>query len=285
MTSYSPFSRRAFLGLAVAALAVLPRHAGKALSLSSEQEKAINGISDYLNSFKTMQGEFTQVSPKGNLSRGVFYIAKPGKMRFEYAPPNPFLIVSDGKWLTVKNVKKEKGDQFPLSQTPLRLVLANKIDILKDTKILDFQDQDGILSVTLEDKKNTLGSGQLTLVFDQTRNALQQWVVIDGKGRRTTVTLENVGGGHRAGPQALRGEDQPQDQGQPLSRPCQPRRQRGYGSPHEPLGRHLEHQFGPPPNRAGHQAPRALAAGRAVPAGNEVPAGPVSLRPHPRHGL
>jgi outer membrane lipoprotein-sorting protein len=192
MTSYPPFSRRAFLGLAISTLALSPAAQAMAAPLSSEQEKAINKISNYLNSFRTMQGEFTQVSPKGNLSRGVFYISKPGKMRFEYAPPNPFLIVSDGRWLTVKNVKKEKGDQFPLSQTPLRLVLAKKVDILNDTKILDFQNQDGVLSVTLEDKKNTLGSGQLNLVFDQTSNSLQQWVVIDGKGRRTTVTLENI---------------------------------------------------------------------------------------------
>jgi outer membrane lipoprotein-sorting protein len=204
MTSYPPFSRRAFLGLALSALAILPAAPAMALSLSSDQEQAINTISDYLNSFKTMQGEFTQLSPKGNLSRGVFYISKPGKMRFEYAPPNPFLIVSDGKWLTVKNVKKEKGDQFPLSQTPLRLVLSNKVDILNETKILDFQDQDGILSVTLEDKKNTLGSGQLTLVFDQTRNALQQWVVIDGKGRRTTVTLENIVAGVETDPKLFK---------------------------------------------------------------------------------
>ena len=200
MTSFSQFSRRAFLGLGLAALAFLPAAPASASALTPEQEAAINGISDYLNSFKTMQGEFTQVSPKGNLSRGVFYISKPGKMRFEYAPPNPFLIVSDGTWLTVKNVKKEKGDQFPLSQTPLRLVLSNKVDILKDTKIIDFQSQDGLLSVTLEDKKNTLGSGQLTLVYDQTRNALQQWVVIDGKGRRTTVTLENVVAGIETDP-------------------------------------------------------------------------------------
>jgi outer membrane lipoprotein-sorting protein len=200
MTSFSQFSRRAFLGLGLVALALQPAAPASASALTPEQETAINGISDYLNSFKTMQGEFTQVSPKGNLSRGVFYISKPGKMRFEYAPPNPFLIVSDGTWLTVKNVKKEKGDQFPLSQTPLRLVLSNKVDILKDTKIIDFQSQDGLLSVTLEDKKNTLGSGQLTLVYDQTRNALQQWVVIDGKGRRTTVTLENVVAGIETDP-------------------------------------------------------------------------------------
>jgi len=200
MTSLLQFSRRAFLGLALATLGVLPAAAAEPMQLTPQQQAGVNSISDFLNSFKTMQGEFTQVSPKGNMSQGVFYISKPGKMRFEYAPPNPFLIVADGTWLTVKNVKKEKGDQFPLSQTPLRLVLSNKVDILQDTKITDFQDQDGILSVTLEDKKSTLGSGQLTLVYDKTRNALQQWIVIDGKGRRTTVTLENVRAGIEADP-------------------------------------------------------------------------------------
>jgi outer membrane lipoprotein-sorting protein len=195
MNSLLQLTRRAFLGVAFAVVAALPAAAAEPLKLSPEQQTAVNAISDYLNSFKTLQGEFTQISPKGNMSQGVFYIAKPGKMRFEYAPPNPFLIVSDGTWLTIKNVKKEKGDQFPLSQTPLRLVLGNKVDIVKDTSVLDYQEQDGILTVTVEDKKNTLGSGQLTLVFDQTRKVLQQWIVTDGKGRKTTVSLENLQAG------------------------------------------------------------------------------------------
>ena len=195
MNSLLQLSRRAFLGVAFAVVAALPAAAAEPLKLSPEQQTAVNAISDYLNSFKTLQGEFTQISPKGNMSQGVFYIAKPGKMRFEYAPPNPFLIVSDGTWLTIKNVKKEKGDQFPLSQTPLRLALGDKVDIVKDTSVLDYQEQDGILTVTVEDKKNTLGSGQLTLVFDQTRKVLQQWIVTDGKGRKTTVSLENLQAG------------------------------------------------------------------------------------------
>ena len=195
MTTFLQLSRRAFLGVALATAAALPALAAAPVKLAPEQQTAVNAISDYLNSFKTLQGEFTQISPKGNMSQGIFYISKPGKMRFEYAPPNPFLIVSDGTWLTIKNVKKEKGDQFPLSQTPLRLVLGNKVDILKDTDIIDFQDQDGMTTVTVEDKKNTLGSGQLTLVYDQARKALQQWIVIDGKGRKTTVSLENLQAG------------------------------------------------------------------------------------------
>lgn len=195
MTTFLQLSRRAFLGVAFATAAALPALAAAPVKLAPEQQTAVNAISDYLNSFKTLQGEFTQISPKGNMSQGIFYISKPGKMRFEYAPPNPFLIVSDGTWLTIKNVKKEKGDQFPLSQTPLRLVLGNKVDILKDTNIIDFQDQDGMTTVTVEDKKNTLGSGQLTLVYDQARKALQQWIVTDGKGRKTTVSLENLQAG------------------------------------------------------------------------------------------
>lgn len=195
MNSLLQLSRRAFLGVALATLATLPAAAAEPLKLDPEQQAAVNAISDYLNSFKTLQGEFTQISPKGNMSQGIFYIAKPGKMRFEYAPPNPFLIVSDGTWLTIKNVKKEKGDQFPLSQTPLRLVLGNKVDIANDTNIIDFQNQDGMTTVTVEDKKNTLGNGQLTLVYDQARKALQQWIVTDGKGRKTTVSLENLQAG------------------------------------------------------------------------------------------
>ena len=200
MNSLLQLSRRAFLGVVLAAAASLSALAAEPIKLSPEQTTAVDAISDYLNSFKTLQGEFTQISPKGNMSQGIFYIAKPGKMRFEYAPPNPFLIVSDGTWLTIKNVKKEKGDQFPLSQTPLRLVLGDKVNIAGDTNIIDFQDQDGMTTVTVEDKKNTLGSGQLTLVYDQARKVLQQWIVTDGKGRKTTVSLENLQPGIKPDP-------------------------------------------------------------------------------------
>ena len=182
MTILSQFTRRAVMGLVFAAM-VLPASAAKPMKLTPEQTASIDQISDYLNSFKTMQGEFTQISPKGNLSRGVFFISKPGKMRFEYAPPNPFLIVSDGKWLTVKNTKKEKGDQFPLSQTPLRLVLGNKVDIAKDTNILNLEEQDGLTAVTLEDKE-----------IDA-----RQWPV-DARLRPDPQGVAAMGGDRRQGP-------------------------------------------------------------------------------------
>jgi outer membrane lipoprotein-sorting protein len=168
--------------------------AAKPMALSAEQANSINKISAYMNSFKTLQGEFTQISPMGRVSKGVMMISKPGKLRFDYAAPNPFLLVSDGKWVTLKNRAKEKGDQFPLSATPLRLVVSTKIDLMKDANILAFEQTGGIDTVTLEDRKGTIG-GQIILIFDETQNQLQQWIIVDGKGRRTTVTLANLESG------------------------------------------------------------------------------------------
>jgi outer membrane lipoprotein-sorting protein len=174
-------------------------YAGKPIALNEQQIESINKISAYMNSFVTMQGEFTQISPLGNVSKGVMLISKPGKLRFDYAPPNPFLLVSDGKWVTLKNRSKEKGDQFPLSATPLRLVVSQKIDLLKDASILGFEQADGIDSVTLEDKGGSMG-GQIILIFDENQNQLQQWVIVDGKGRRTTVALANLEAGVKIDP-------------------------------------------------------------------------------------
>ena len=173
--------------------------AAKSIILNPEQTKSINKISDYMNSFKTLQGEFTQISPKGNVSKGGMLISKPGKVRFEYSPPNTILLVSDGKWVTLKNRAKEKGDQFPLAATPLRLVVAPKVDLLQEANILGFEQADGITSVVLEDRKGTIG-GQLVLIFDETQNQLQQWIIVDGKGRRTTVSLANLESGMNIDP-------------------------------------------------------------------------------------
>jgi outer membrane lipoprotein-sorting protein len=161
-----------------------------AMALTAEQQASVRKINDYINSFQTLKSDFTQISPRGQASQGILLISKPGKLRFEYAPPNPLLIVSDGKWLTIKNRVKEKGDQFPLSATPLRLVVAPKIDLLAETDVIAFESSEGLTSVSLADRKDNLG--YIVLVFDEAHNQLQQWVIVDGKGRRTTVQLANI---------------------------------------------------------------------------------------------
>ena len=172
---------------------VQPALAGKipAISLNQQQIQSIQKINAYLNSFLTLKSDFLQISSKGQSVQGVLLISKPGKLRFEYAPPNPLLIVSDGRWLTIKNKVKERGDQFPLSATPLRLVVSPQVDLLAETDIIGFDSKDGITSISLVDRKGSLG-GYIVLVFDEQRNQLQQWVIVDGKNRQTTVQLSNI---------------------------------------------------------------------------------------------
>ncbi len=186
--------KEVLLGFAVTAgllLAVGSANAASNDQLSEAQLAVVKKLGDYFNSLTTMKGEFTQVSPKGNVSAGVFYISKPGKMRFEYAPPNPFVIVSDGRWVTVKNNAKNKADQYPLSATPLNLMLAKEVDLLKEAKILGVEEKSGVFWVTLE-SKDSLVPGQLVLVYDPESSALQQWIVVDGQGRKTTVNIAKL---------------------------------------------------------------------------------------------
>ena len=165
--------------------------AARADELSEEQRGAIEKITGYFNGMRTLQGEFIQVGPKGHISTGVFHIAKPGRMRFQYAPPNPFVVVADGTWVTIKNNAKDTADQYPLSATPLRLVLAEEVDLLSEAKILSVEQVDGMTTVTLEDK-DQLVPGHLVLIFDDEREELQQWIIVDGQGRRTTISLTDM---------------------------------------------------------------------------------------------
>lgn len=163
----------------------------KSLEVTPEIQEAAARINAYFNSFQTLKGEFVQTGAKGRSTRGVMHLSKPGKLRFEYEPPNPLLIASDGKWLTIKNKVKEKGDQVPLSSTPMRLIVAPKLNLLAETSVVQFEQNNGITTMGLVDKKGSI-AGQIYLVFDDAKSELVQWIIVDGKGQRTTVELSNL---------------------------------------------------------------------------------------------
>ena len=140
-----------------------------------------------------------QVGPRGNISNGIFYISKPGKMRFEYNPPSPYLIVSDGTWVVIMNRKNKRTDHYPLSSTPLQLVLSKNVDLMKQARILDVRTEAGAIKLTLA-AKNKAVPGKLTLTYSEEKSEIQEWAVIDGEGRRTTISLSELkpGGDHAA---------------------------------------------------------------------------------------
>ncbi|MGD0142865.1 MAG: outer membrane lipoprotein carrier protein LolA [Rhizomicrobium sp.] len=151
----------------------------------------LDRISAYLNATHALNGSFVQIGPEGQVDEGRFYIQKPGRMRFEYAPPNPTLIVSDGSTVAVINKKLNTTDRYPIWTTPLSLILSDEIDLKKNPAIIGLGHQDGQLVVNAR-SHSSRATGNITLVFSAPNIELRQWTVIDAQGLTTTVSVRDL---------------------------------------------------------------------------------------------
>ena len=148
-------------------------------------------VSNYLNGISTMQGAFVQVGPDGDLSEGQFYMRRPGRVRFEYQPPNPTLIVADGVWVGVYDTVENTLDRFPLSETPLDLLLRNRVNLRKEGAVKSIERTSGQLRVKAIDP-SAPDQGSITMIFNDNPLELKQWIVVDGQGLATTVALSST---------------------------------------------------------------------------------------------
>ncbi|MXN65158.1 outer membrane lipoprotein carrier protein LolA [Stappia sp. GBMRC 2046] len=171
------------------ALAPLPGKA--AVQLSEEKQQTLAEINKYFNSVKTMHGDFIQFGPNGERAEGKFYLARPGKIRFYYNPPAKIDIISDGKSVSVKDRKLATQDIWPLNETPLRFLLADKINLTKNAQVTHVSVEPDLVTVVINDD-STFGSGKLTLIFDAKSTELKQWTVTDAQGLDTSVAIYNT---------------------------------------------------------------------------------------------
>lgn len=151
----------------------------------------IDRVAKAMTDTKTVQGQFTQVDPTGAPANGAFYISRPGKVRFEYATPEPMFIVSDGTTVSIEEPKRKSYDAVPLSSTPLSLFLRSNIDLKKDGSVTDVQTSNGFHYVTLVDKTGE-AEGKMVLQFRQSDFELIGWRQIDGAGAETRVQLSGI---------------------------------------------------------------------------------------------
>lgn len=148
-------------------------------------------ISNYLNGIGTMEGNFVQVGPDGDLSEGLFYMRRPGRIRFEYQPPNPTLIVADGFWVGVYDTVDNTLDRFPLSETPLDLLLRDRVNLRDERAVQSIERSAGQLRVKAIDP-DAPEQGSITMIFTDNPLQLTQWIVLDGQGLATTVALSET---------------------------------------------------------------------------------------------
>ena len=166
----------------------------------AKQRSIIDRVNAYLTGMQTLVGDFVQVGPDGGRTEGKVYMQKPGRVRFEYDPPSPVELISDGQSLVVRDRRLATQDYYPLSQTPLRFLLADRIDLLRDANLIAVYADDLFATLVIEEHHVIGGTHRLMLMFGAKDFRLRQWTITDPQGYDTTVALYNLDSSSRPDP-------------------------------------------------------------------------------------
>lgn len=173
--------RRTFIAAASASLAASPAMA---------DQLSLNAISNYLNRIETATADFTQVNDDGSLSTGTLYIKRPGRMRFEYNPPENLLVMAGGGQVGIFDGKSnvKKAERYPLSRTPLNLILERNVNLAQRNMVVGHDFDGTATTVTAQDPEHP-EYGTIQLKFTANPIELRQWIIRDAQGATTTVIL------------------------------------------------------------------------------------------------
>ncbi|MGC4024915.1 MAG: outer membrane lipoprotein carrier protein LolA [Mesorhizobium sp.] len=196
-TSKQIFTRRAALGLVLAG-AFAVSNAALVVDAQAQANEAVQQIADHFASIRTMRGDFVQFGPRGEQTGGKFFIQRPGKIRFNYDAPSNYRVIADGKSVVIENMKLRTSDLYPLSKTPLKLLLDDRID-LSGGKVKSVKQEDDLTTIQLADK-SVFGNSTITMKFNPQTSELLEWTITDAKGKDTTVMISNVQNGVQIDP-------------------------------------------------------------------------------------
>ena len=195
-TSSSPFD---FLNSLVTG-----KHPSTDVSQFDDKQRAlVTRINRYLSGVQVLTGNFVQIGPDGRRTKGHLFLQKPGKVRFEYDPPNPIDIIADGSHVVIHD-PAGSDQSYSLSQTPLRFLLADRIDLFADTNVIAVTADDGFVTVVIEEKHPLVGTSRLSMAFDPKDFKLRQWTITDGQGFDTTIAVSNLDSTNKPDPDLFR---------------------------------------------------------------------------------
>ena len=180
--------------------AASPTPATATAGFTPAQRTQIDKVSAYLTNMQQLVGNFVQVGPDGSRVRGEFYIQKPGKVRFEYEPPSRIEIIADGQSVVVRDRKLATQDLYPLSQTPLRFLLSDRIDLARETNVIGVRADDTFVTITIEERQPLVGTSRLVMMVGAKDYQLKQWTITDPQGYDTTVAVSNLDNSKRPDP-------------------------------------------------------------------------------------
>jgi outer membrane lipoprotein-sorting protein len=169
----------------------LTARAAPGMARSAQDQADIARIEAYLNGLKTLKAHFMQVAQDGGVSEGTAWLERPGRMRFQYDPPAPFLLIAAHGVLTFHDSSLQQSSNIGLNRTPLGILLADKVDLSGAVSVTAIQRLPGQIQLTVV-RTESPGDGSLTLIFADQPLTLRQWTVVDPQRRETHVTLYNA---------------------------------------------------------------------------------------------
>ncbi len=163
----------------------------RAAALSPQDQADVRRVEAYLNATRALHANFKQVAPDGGVTSGQAWLVRPGRMRFQYNPPAPFLLVASHGLLVFNDSQLKQTSNIPLSSTPLGLLLQDNLRLSGDVTIVSFVRQPGQLQVGVV-RTASPQDGVLTLIFADNPLALRQWTVLDQQRHETRVALSDA---------------------------------------------------------------------------------------------
>jgi len=191
--SAPPFNRRNFL-MASAALAAALWSGGARAALSPADQGEVRRVEDYLNGLKTLRARFLQVDSQGGTAEGTLYISRPGKLRVDYDPPNPNLLIANNGLLIHYDRQLKAPAYLPLNSTPAGLLVRDHLSLSGDVTVLGVKHGPEVLRVTVAQTSDPR-AGQVTFVFGEKPFVLNSWQVTDSQGAETRVSLYDAESG------------------------------------------------------------------------------------------
>lgn len=158
---------------------------------AKDRNVLVSQAESQIENLPSVKGRFVQIDPSGNSVNGTFYLWRPGKLRFEYDAPHPSLVVADGYNVKVQDKDMGTIDTYPISTTPLKLLLARDIDLKRNTKVTNIDRNQNTTAITMKDAKGEM-DGTITLVFDKAMEKLLGWRIEDAQGQKTSVYLSGL---------------------------------------------------------------------------------------------
>ena len=159
-----------------------------AITLDAAAWSDIRRIETYLNGLTTLKARFVQRTDKGQVDSGMFYLSRPGKMRFEYDPPSPILLVADGLFLIYVDHNLQQISHVLLSSTPASVLLADVVTLTEKHDVIAFDRGESQISIGLAEKDDP-DKGSIRFYFSERPLRLRHWLIRDAQNVEVSVSL------------------------------------------------------------------------------------------------